>query len=181
MTILLWVIEHYNRLNHKHPDLYVRRSLTQVDSDWKYVAELVPGKSDAQCMFKWLGLKKYNLTEFPWAENEENMLRQLVQDKGKNRWIEISQELYLHNKVAKIYRSPKQCREHWTCYMDPELKKGPWRPQEDLHLLKEYLRLGKRWSEIAKKLHGRTENAVKNRFNLLMAKQERSQGRKRSH
>lgn len=40
--------------------------------------------------------------------------------------------------------------------MDPELKKGPWRPQEDLTLLKEFVRLGKRWSEIAKKLQGRT-------------------------
>lgn len=65
--------------------------------------------------------------------------------------------------------------------MDPELKKGPWRPQEDLTLLKEFVKLGKRWSEIAKKLQGRTENAVKNRFNLLMMKQEKVQGRKRSH
>jgi len=62
----------------------------------------------------------------------------------------------MQNKQIKTFRSPKQCREHWTCYMDPELKKGPWRPQEDLTLLKEFVRLGKRWSEIAKKLQGRT-------------------------
>ena len=87
----------------------------------------------------------------------------------------------MQNQLSKTFRSPKQCREHWTCYMDPELKKGPWKPQEDMTLLKEFVRLGKRWSEIAKKLQGRTENAVKNRFNLLMMKQEKVQGRKRSH
>ena len=29
---------------------------------------------------------------------------------------------------------------------------------------------GKKWSEIARKLHGRTENGVKNRFNSMMKK-----------
>jgi len=26
----------------------------------------------------------------------------------------------------KIYRNPKQCREHWNCYLDPNIKKGFW-------------------------------------------------------
>lgn len=94
-------------------------------------------------MFKWLGMKKHNLSEYPWTDREESSLRELVEYKlilcsklGRDNWIEISQELYLSNKQTKIYRSPKQCREHWTCYMDPELKKGPWRAEEDLILLR---------------------------------------------
>lgn len=130
------MIEHHNRLHNTHTDRYVLLVVTQTDDDWKSIAQFVPGKNAMQCMFKWLGFKKCNLTEFPWAEAEEQLLRELVAKRGKNQWIEISQELFLANKVTKIYRSPKQCREHWTCYMDPELKKGPWRPQEDLLLLK---------------------------------------------
>lgn len=43
------------------------------------MAELVPGKTPAQCMFKWLSLKKYNLSEYPWTEREEQLLRELVE------------------------------------------------------------------------------------------------------
>jgi hypothetical protein len=32
--------------------------------------------------------------------------------------------------------------------------------------------LGKKWSEISKRLDGRTENSVKNRFNSLMKKNQ---------
>jgi len=50
------------------------------------------------------------------------------------------------------------------------VKKGPWKPYEDIILLKEFLSIGKKWSNIAKKLNGRTENAIKNRFALLLEK-----------
>ena len=37
-------------------------------------------------------------------------------------------------------------------------------------MLREELAQGKKWSKIAKALQGRTENAVKNRFNCLVSK-----------
>jgi hypothetical protein len=98
LTILLWVMEHHNYIHSKHPDRYVLDASTQSDTDWKLVAELVPGKTAMQCMFKWLSLKKYNLSEYPWTEKEEDLLRELVEydifnfrKKGRERWIEISQ------------------------------------------------------------------------------------------
>jgi hypothetical protein len=52
-------------------------------------------------------------------------------------WKEISQELYrLNEDIHKVYRNAKQCREHWTCYLSPLLKKGPWQLHEDVRLLK---------------------------------------------
>ena len=79
LTILLWVMEHFNRKHNRRSDEYVHLVATQLDSDWKYIASFVPGKNASQCMFKWLGLKKHNLSEYPWTEKEETLLRDLVE------------------------------------------------------------------------------------------------------
>ena len=42
--------------------------------------------------------------------------------------------------------------------------------KEDLVILNNVLKKGKRWSYIARKLEGRTENQVKNRFKSLINK-----------
>jgi hypothetical protein len=42
--------------------------------------------------------------------------------------------------------------------------------REDLIILTNVLKKGKRWSYIAKKLEGRTENQVKNRYKSLINK-----------
>ena len=51
--------------------------------------------------------------------------------------------------------------------MNPEIKKDPFILEEDILLLETRLSLGNKWSEIRKRLPGRTENNVKNRFNLM--------------
>ena len=175
LTILLWVADKYNQLHHKSVPHYVTPELLQSPEDWKNVAECVPGKSGPQCMFKWLSLKKHHLTEHPWTLDEEIDLKRLVEQKGQANWPEISQELYLV-EGKRTFRSPKQCREHWTCYVNPNLKKGLWKPEEDLELLSQFIKLGKKWAEISKVLNGRTENAIKNRFNLLMEKEGELKG-----
>lgn len=58
----------------------------------------------------------------------------------------------------KIFRSAKQCREHWNCYLNPTLKKGPWNIEEDIQLL-ELIKNNngeKKWSEIVYSFEGRT-------------------------
>ena len=106
-----------------------------------------------------------------WKEDEEIFLKDVVERLGTKSWFEVSKQLYHHvGKEMKLYRSPKHCRERWACYLDPRVKKGPWKPSEDIILLKEFLSIGKKWSNIAKKLNGRTENAIKNRFTLLLDK-----------
>ena len=46
--------------------------------------------------------------------------------------------------------------------MNPEIKKDPFILEEDILLLETRLSLGNKWSEIRKRLPGRTENNVKN-------------------
>ena len=45
------------------------------------------------------------------------------------------------------------------------MKKGPWSAEEDALLLQLQASMGNRWCEIAKNIAGRSENAVKNRWN----------------
>ena len=133
-------------------------------------------------MFKWLSIKKVTLATHNWTDRESHLLgnivkshleRQVVDDLN---WKEVSQLLYKVNESeGKVYRNAKQCREHWTCYLSPQLKKGPWQLYEDVKLLK-FIKDNKgmkKWSEIARHFEGRTENALKNRYTLIIDKQKR--------
>jgi hypothetical protein len=62
-------------------------------------------------------------------------------------------------------RIGKQCRERWFNHLDPTLKKGDWSEGEDAVLVEAQRRWGNCWTKIARLLNGRSENAVKNRWN----------------
>ncbi|KAJ1263159.1 hypothetical protein BS78_09G162500 [Paspalum vaginatum] len=62
----------------------------------------------------------------------------------------------------------KQCRERWFNHVQPDIKKTPWTKEEELMLVGWHRRLGKKWSEIAKRIPGRTENNIKNHWNATL-------------
>ncbi|CAN0227624.1 unnamed protein product, partial [Hapterophycus canaliculatus] len=76
------------------------------------------------------------------------------------------------NLLARAFpgRSGKQCRERWHNHVDERVKKGEWSAEEDQILCEAQRQLGNRWSEMSRILVGRSENAIKNRFNSLNAK-----------
>jgi len=57
------------------------------------------------------------------------------------------------------------CR--WYNHLDPTINKGPWSSEEDAILLKAVEELGTRWTLVARRLQGRSENSAKNRWNSL--------------
>jgi hypothetical protein len=105
--------------------------------------------------------------------HEDQLIMELVARYGKRAWSMISSELNKAVHAGKPVRLSKQCRERWLNHLDPSLKKGGWSAQEDLFILERQLQLGNRWSEIARYLEGRNENAVKNRWNSMIKRAEK--------
>ncbi len=85
-------------------------------------------------------MKKNKLSNNKWSDHESKILQKIVNEykETQNNWKSISRVLYLQNNSDdKKYRTAKQCREQWNCYLNPSVKKGPWTIEEDLFLLKQ--------------------------------------------
>ncbi|KAG2531755.1 hypothetical protein BBO99_00001009 [Phytophthora kernoviae] len=117
------------------------------------------GRTDVQCLHRWNKVLKPGLIKGPWTPEEDRVLTNLITryGVGKIRWCDLA--LHLPGRIGK------QCRERWCNHLDSRIRKGQWTPEEDDMVFRWQQKLGNKWSEIAKMLPGRTENAVKNRFN----------------
>lgn len=87
------------------------------------------------------------------------MLRAQIAHHGTENWTVIATQF--KDKTAR------QCRRRWYNYLNTECKKGGWSREEDKLLCEAQKLLGNKWTEIAKVVSGRTDNAVKNRFSTL--------------
>lgn len=61
----------------------------------------------------------------------------------------------------------------WQNYLNNDIKQGGWSEEEDRVLLEGHKLHGNKWTEIARMVTGRTDNAVKNRHAVLVKKEEK--------
>ncbi|XWS44181.1 hypothetical protein CRYUN_Cryun15aG0022300 [Craigia yunnanensis] len=109
-----------------------------------------------------------------WTIEEDKLLMDYVKVHGKGQW----------NKVADktgLKRCGKSCRLRWMNYLSPNLKKGDFSEEEEDLVIRLHKLLGNRWSLIAKRVPGRTDNQVKNYWNSYLRKKLgiKEQNRKR--
>ncbi|KAI9111635.1 hypothetical protein K1719_017325 [Acacia pycnantha] len=97
-----------------------------------------------------------------WTQEEDDTLRKQISIHGTENWAIIASNFK--------DKTTRQCRRRWYTYLNSDFKKGGWSPEEDLLLCEAQKIFGNRWTEIAKVVSGRTDNAVKNRFSTLCKK-----------
>ena len=147
----------------KDEDTKLRAAVKEMSGkNWKRISELAftGVRSDVQCLHRWQKVLRPGLHKGPWSKEEDAIVLEVVNRSGgvnSVKWSAVA------NQVKG--RLGKQVRERWYNHLDPMLKKGPWAPQEDVLLLQLQAKMGNRWCEIAKNITGRSENAVKNRWN----------------
>nr|KJB30364.1 hypothetical protein B456_005G139500 [Gossypium raimondii] len=97
-----------------------------------------------------------------WNQEEDDILREQISLHGTQNWAIIASKFK--------DKTTRQCRRRWYTYLNSDFKKGGWSPEEDMLLCEAQKIFGNRWTEIAKVVSGRTDNAVKNRFSTLCKK-----------
>ncbi|XP_030545548.1 transcription factor MYB4-like [Rhodamnia argentea] len=98
-----------------------------------------------------------------WTSEEDQKLARVIETHGPRRWKLVAAK-------AGLNRCGKSCRLRWLNYLRPNIKRGNISDQEEDLILRLHKLLGNRWSLIAGRLPGRTDNEIKNYWNSHLSK-----------
>ncbi|KFK26430.1 hypothetical protein AALP_AA8G247300 [Arabis alpina] len=112
---------------------------------------------------------KQKLRKGLWSPEEDEKLLNYITRHGHGCWSSVP-------KLAGLQRCGKSCRLRWINYLRPDLKRGAFSQDEESLIIELHAALGNRWSQIATRLPGRTDNEIKNFWNSCLKKKLRRKG-----
>ena len=102
----------------------------------------------------------HKIERHKFSKPEDERLTDLVYQYGTKKW----------RTIASLMedRTPRQCRERWKYYLNPDLKVGNWTEEEDDLIIEKRDELGPKWMKISKFFQNRTDAMIKNRYKYLI-------------
>ncbi|KAK4437638.1 Myb-related protein [Sesamum alatum] len=113
--------------------------------------------------------EKAHTNKGAWTKEEDDRLIAYIRAHGEGCWRSLP-------KAAGLLRCGKSCRLRWINYLRPDLKRGNFTEEEDELIIKLHSLLGNKWSLIAGRLPGRTDNEIKNYWNTHIRRKLLSRG-----
>ena len=104
-----------------------------------------------------------------WTPQEDEKLLGLVAAHGPRDWSTIA--AHIEGRLGK------QCRERWHNHLSPAVKKEGFTAEEDRMIVEAVAQHGTKWAHMVKLIPGRTDNAIKNRWNATTRRLLRVQKR----
>lgn len=113
--------------------------------------------------------EKAHTNKGAWTKEEDERLIAYIRAHGEGCWRSLP-------KAAGLLRCGKSCRLRWINYLRPDLKRGNFTEEEDELIIKLHSLLGNKWSLIAGRLPGRTDNEIKNYWNTHIRRKLTNRG-----
>ncbi len=102
-----------------------------------------------------------------FSQEDDLALELTVNELGSGEWKRVA--------IALGNRKARQCRERWSRYLAPSIRRDSWTPEEDIQLLMLQKQVGCRWPHIAGFFEGRSPVQLKNRW-LVLDHKRRKEG-----
>ncbi|GMH17865.1 hypothetical protein Nepgr_019706 [Nepenthes gracilis] len=113
--------------------------------------------------------EKAHTNKGAWTKEEDDRLIAYIKVHGEGSWRSLP-------KAAGLLRCGKSCRLRWINYLRPDLKRGNFTEEEEELIIKFHGLLGNKWSLIAGRIPGRTDNEIKNYWNTHIKRKLLSRG-----
>ncbi|RZS01482.1 hypothetical protein BHM03_00031344 [Ensete ventricosum] len=109
-----------------------------------------------------------------WSPEEDEKLVKHITEHGHGCWSSVPRQA--GTATLPPTRSTHHEQLRWINYLRPDLKRGTLSEQEESLIIELHAVLGNRWSQIAARLPGRTDNEIKNSWNTYIKKKLRQRG-----